>query len=111
MGVEGRAPGLSRQNSDDDVQAASLAAASSELRLRRGNSAGDREQGKSLARISGEGNEGSGGEAAVQSWFQRLDDTFLSPLFRISAAERERQNAIVVSFQSECSFTAGGQHG
>jgi hypothetical protein len=110
MGVEGRSPSLSRQNSDDDAQA-SVAAASSELRLRRGNSAGDREQGKTLARSSGEGNEGSGGEAAVQSWFQRLDDTFLSPLFCISAAERERQNAIVVSFQSECSFTAGGQHG
>ena len=110
MGVEGRSPSLSRQNSDDDAQG-SVAAASSELRLRRGNSAGDREQGKTLARSSGEGNEGSGGEAAVQSWFQRLDDTFLSPLFCISAAERERQNAIVVSFQSECSFTAGGQHG
>ena len=110
MGVEGRSPSLSRQNSDDDAQA-SVAAASSELRLRRGNSAGDREQGKTLARSSGEGNEGLRGEAAVQSWFQRLDDTFLSPLFCISAAERERQNAIVVSFQSECSFTAGGQHG
>ena len=110
MGVEGRSPSLSRQNSDDDAQT-SVAAASSELRLRRGNSAGDREQGKTLARSSGEGNEGSGGEAAVQSWFQRLDDTFLSPLFCISAAERERQNAIVVSFQSECSFTTGGQHG
>ena len=62
---------------------------------------------------TGEVGEGAGerSDAAAQSWFQHLDDTFLSPLFRISAVERERQGAIVESFQSECSFAAGSHQG
>lgn len=123
MGVEGRANRLSRQNSDDIVQS-SVPAASSELRLRRSNSPrnADGDQDKSVVQAAAalakgsDGNdqavEGLGlGEAAQSSWFQRVDDTFLSPLFRISAVERERQNYIVSSFQSECAFTATGHQG
>lgn len=123
MGVEGRANPLSRQNSDEDVQP-SAAAASSELRLRRSNSPrnadGDQDntavQAAALLAKGSAGDdqavEGLGGRAAARSsWFQRVDDTFLSPLFRISAVERERQNAIVSSFQSECAFTATGHQG
>ncbi len=121
MGVEARPHSLSRQNSDEDAHA-SVAAASSVLRLRRSNGNSDGEQGKALAeavhaRGSSDGNdrvgEGTGErtDAAAQSWFQHLDDTFLSPLFRISAVERERQGSIVESFQSECSFAAGSHQG
>jgi hypothetical protein len=123
MGVEGRANTLSRQNSDEAVQP-SAAAASGELRLRRSNSprSADGDQDKTAvqaAALLAKGSaadehavEGLGGRAVARSsWFQRVDDTFLSPLFRISAAERERQNVIVSSFQSECAFTATGDQG
>jgi hypothetical protein len=121
MGVEGRANRLSRQSSDE-ISHSSVAAVSSELRLRRSNSA-EGAQGKALAQAaaafaqeSAEGDDQmvggrrAGGEPP-RSWFQRVDDTFLSPLFRISAVERERQNFIVSSFQSECAFTATGHQG
>jgi sodium/hydrogen exchanger 8 len=117
MGVEGR-PSLSRQSSDEELQA-KAAAAGSELRLRR--SVPDGEQGKADAAAAaaraqpltdGEDREGEGVAAAPEgSWFQRLDNNFLSPLFRISAVERERQNLIVSSFQSECALGTTGHQG
>ena len=116
MGVEGRARSLSRQNSDEDA----VTVANPELRLRRSTGTSDGEHGKALAEVARSGGsadvnegagEGSGGHAAVQSWFQRLDDSFLSPLFRISTVERERLNSIVDSFHSDCTLPARSQHG
>ena len=116
MGVEGRSRSLSRQNSDEDA----VTVTNPELRLRRSIGTSDGEQGKALAEVArtrgsadvndGAG-EGLGGHAAVQSWFQHLDDSFLSPLFRISAVERERQSFIVDSFHSECALPARSQYG
>jgi hypothetical protein len=100
MGVEGRARCFSGQNSDEDA----VTVANPEPWLRRSTGTSDGEHGKALAEVARSGGsadvnegagEGSGGSAAVQSWFQRLDDSFLSPLFRISAVERERQDSIV----------------
>jgi hypothetical protein len=120
MGVEGRPSSLPRQSSNEDTNA-SAEIVSSRLRVRRSASL-DNDQGSALAdsgavhsRGSSEASElegdAAGVAAAVQgSWFQRLDDTFLSPLFRISAVERERQNLIVSTFELQCAFKATGNN-
>ena len=121
MGVEGRDSNLSRQNSDEELKSASPATASSELRRRFGLSGSDSEQGptrsETAALRASQGNDqvaeglGERGDAMPRSWFQRLDENFLSPLFLISSVERERQNMIVSSFQSECAYVATGNQG
>ncbi len=118
MGVEGRARSLSRQNSDEELKP--VAAGSSELRRRCSQSGSDSEQGatrsETAALHAAQGNDQvsqglGGGDGVPRSWFQRLDENFLSPLFRISSAELERQNFIVSSFQSECALAATGNQG
>jgi hypothetical protein len=118
MGVEGRARSLSRQNSDEELKP--VATGSSELRRRCSQSGSDSEQGatrsETAALRAAQGNDQvsqvlGGGDGVPRSWFQRLDENFLSPLFRISSAELERQNFIVSSFQSECALAATGNQG